>query len=125
MSTRASLPLCYDYNLHPTGHCQKSDVTQQPGTIWSLAQKTAEMNCSHEKDVGHNQMYWFRQRPGESMMLIVFTSVGLQPDYGDLSKTKYSAVKSVAQNGAFTVKDLTPEDSGLYFCAVSQHSDTN
>uniref|UniRef100_A0A3Q2GLQ3 Ig-like domain-containing protein n=1 Tax=Cyprinodon variegatus TaxID=28743 RepID=A0A3Q2GLQ3_CYPVA len=27
--------------------------------------------------------------------------------------------------GTFTVKNLQPKDKGLYFCAVSKHSDTN
>ncbi|KAI3367077.1 hypothetical protein L3Q82_008113 [Scortum barcoo] len=38
------------------GHCQ--DVTQDPEISWSYLSKSAEMNCSHKKDAGHNQMYW-------------------------------------------------------------------
>ncbi|KAL6105180.1 uncharacterized protein ACO6RY_06769 [Pungitius sinensis] len=81
------------------------------------------MNCSHNKDAGHNQMYWYRQRPGESMTLVVYTVYGGQPDYGELPQTKYSAVKESSENGALTVKDLQLEDAGVYFCAVSKHSD--
>lgn len=84
--------------------------------------ESAEINCSHNKDAGHNQMYWYRQRPGESMILIVYTVVGGQPDYGG-AQDKYSAIKDNTQSGALTVKDLKLEDSAVYFCAVSKHSD--
>ncbi|TDG99142.1 hypothetical protein EPR50_G00208350 [Perca flavescens] len=75
------------------------------------------MNCSHNKDISHNQMYWYRQRPGETMTLVVYTVVGGQPDYGGAPQTKYSAIKEI------TEKDLQLEDSAVYFCAVSKHSD--
>ena len=68
-------------------------------------------------------MYWYRQRPGETMTLIVYTVFGGQSDYGAFSKTKYSAIKDSIERGALTVKDLQPEDNGVYFCAVSKHSD--
>ncbi|MED6261282.1 hypothetical protein ATANTOWER_003110 [Ataeniobius toweri] len=103
------------------GHCQ--DVTQQPEIRWSSAAQSAEMNCSHSRDKGHNQMYWYRQRPGETMTLIVYTVFGGQPDYGGNPQTKYSAIKNTIETGALTVKDLEPDDSGVYFCAVSKHSD--
>uniref|UniRef100_A0A3P8SB09 Ig-like domain-containing protein n=1 Tax=Amphiprion percula TaxID=161767 RepID=A0A3P8SB09_AMPPE len=64
-------------------------------------------------------MYWYRQRPGETMSLIVYTVYGGQPDYGGASQTKYTASKEKIDYGALTVKDLQPEDSGVYFCAVS------
>ncbi|KAK2892162.1 hypothetical protein Q8A73_017827 [Channa argus] len=68
------------------------------------------MNCSHNKDINHRQMYWYRQRPGETMTLVVYTAVGVKAD-GDL--TKYSAIKENVETGALTVKDLKPEDSGV------------
>ncbi|MEQ2189146.1 hypothetical protein GOODEAATRI_022266 [Goodea atripinnis] len=99
--------------------CQ--DVIQEPTISWSFKSKSAEMKCSHKKDISHTQMYWYRQRPGETMTLIVFTAFPGQPDYGDSLQTKYSAVKDSIENGALTVKDLQADDSGVYFCAVSKH----
>ncbi|KAL7380450.1 hypothetical protein ABVT39_018161 [Epinephelus coioides] len=81
------------------------------------------MNCSHKKNAGHTQMYWYRQHPGETMTLIVYTVFGGQPDYGGVPQTKYSAIKDNIKIGALTVKDLQTDDSGVYFCAVGNHSD--
>uniref|UniRef100_A0A3P9IM96 Ig-like domain-containing protein n=1 Tax=Oryzias latipes TaxID=8090 RepID=A0A3P9IM96_ORYLA len=109
------LPDCFK------GFCQ--DVIQHPEISWSFASQSAEMTCSHTRDKGHNQMYWFRQRPGEAMTLVVYTVFGGTPDYGGSPQTKYSSVKETIEEGALTVKDLQPDDAGLYFCAVSKHSD--
>ncbi|XP_078145576.1 M1-specific T cell receptor beta chain-like isoform X6 [Centroberyx gerrardi] len=98
------------------GHCQ--DVTQHPEISWSFVSKSAEMNCSHKKAVDYSQMYWYRQCPGEAMSLIVFTAVDRQPDYEGGTQHKYSAIKTVPESGALTVKDLQLEDSAVYFCAV-------
>ncbi|CAG5866803.1 unnamed protein product, partial [Menidia menidia] len=91
-------------------HCQ--DVAQYPEVLWSYASTSAAMNCSHNKDVSHTQMYWYRQRPGEAMTLAVYTALGGQPDYGESSQSKYSAVKDNIESGALTVKDLEPGDGG-------------
>lgn len=83
------------------------------------------MNCSHTKGSTYIYMYWFRQKQGETMQLIAFTMTNNKPDFGDFSEEKYSASKTVAERGTFTVKKLEPDDSGVYFCAVSEHSDTD
>uniref|UniRef100_A0A3B4T5Q8 Immunoglobulin V-set domain-containing protein n=1 Tax=Seriola dumerili TaxID=41447 RepID=A0A3B4T5Q8_SERDU len=94
-------------------HCQ--DVTQHPAVSWNYLSKSAEMNCSHKKDAGHNQMYWYRQRPGETMTLIVYTIYGRAPDYVQKNQTKYLATKENIENGALTVRNLQLEDSGQVF----------
>ncbi|KAK2826654.1 hypothetical protein Q5P01_020868 [Channa striata] len=100
------------FSVHSQG------VSQNPERHWRYVSNSAEMNCSHNKDAGHNQMYWYRQRPGETMTLIVYAVFGGQPDYGE-APDKYSATRDSVQTGALTVRDLKPEDSGMYFCAVS------
>ncbi|KAF3845328.1 hypothetical protein F7725_008491 [Dissostichus mawsoni] len=103
-----------------------SDVTQTD-ILWETQGDNATMSCTHTKDASHFQMYWYRQLPGETMELIVFTRSGVKHhDFGEFSsKDKFSATKPDAESGTFTVKDLQPGDKGLYFCAVSQHSDTH
>lgn len=84
------------------------------------------MNCSHTKGSGYYQMYWYRQLPGEGMKQVAFTTSNSKPEYsGDFSEDKFSAKKTVAESGSFTVKKLEAGDSGMYFCAVSEHSDTD
>lgn len=83
------------------------------------------MNCSHTMGAGYIYMYWFRQKQGETMQLIAFITTNNKPELGDFSDEKYSASKTVAESGTFTVKKLEPDDSGVYFCAVSEHSDTD
>ena len=61
------------------------------------------------------------------MKQIVFTTTAktdhdFEPDFKD---ERFSSTKPDAASGTFTVKNLLPEDKGLYFCAVSQHSDTD
>lgn len=102
-----------------------SGVFQMPETIWGSAGNSVEMNCSHNKDINYRQMYWYKQPPGEGITLLVFTSVGVEPDYGKFSKDKYEAVKTVVESGILTVKNLDSADNALYFCAVSQHCGTN
>uniref|UniRef100_A0A4W5LEA0 Ig-like domain-containing protein n=1 Tax=Hucho hucho TaxID=62062 RepID=A0A4W5LEA0_9TELE len=103
-----------------------SEVTQTPAILWGLKDSDAQMTCSHTKDSSYFQMYWYRQRPGEGMKQVAFTSTTSSPEYsGDFSADKFSAIKTVAESGSFTVKKLEAGDSGMYFCAVSEHSDTD
>lgn len=59
------------------------------------------------------------------MELIVFTMTGAESDFGNFTKNKFSATKTKAESGTFTVKQLEVADKGLYFCAVSKHSDAD
>ncbi|KAM3594531.1 uncharacterized protein V6R79_009451 [Siganus canaliculatus] len=109
--------------LGMAGLVDGSDVNQ-PELLWKEKGKEATISCNHTKGFDYSQMYWYRQLPGETMKLIVFTRFGIEDhDFGEFSKDKFSATKPDAQSGTFTVKNLLPEDNGVYFCAVSQHSD--
>ena len=107
-------------NCH-TGSAAENDVTQTPGILWKHHGDSAEMNCSHTKGAGYTQMYWYRQRQGETMSLVVFTTTGSE-EFGDIDKTKYSTDKTVAERGSLTVISVESDDSGIYFCSVSEHS---
>ncbi|XP_054861948.1 uncharacterized protein LOC129347768 [Amphiprion ocellaris] len=104
-----------------TVYCQ--DVTQSPEISWSFASKSAEMDCSHNKGITHTQMYWYRQRPGETMTLIVYQLMVGSRTMVESLKLNIQPAKKKIKSGALTVRDLQPEDSRVYFCAVSKHCD--
>ena len=97
-----------------------SGVTQSPSVLWVQKGKPAEMNCSHTKGGTYFHMYWFRQQQGKPMERIVFITTSTS----EFDNNKYSATKERAEDGNFTVKNVESDDSGLYFCAVSEHSVT-
>ncbi|KAK2843658.1 hypothetical protein Q7C36_011873 [Tachysurus vachellii] len=116
---------CLNFLLYWTSVlAEENGVTQIPSVSWKLKGESAEMKCSHNKGLGYIQMYWYRQRQGQSMELIVYKTPSSEPDFGSVDKNKFSTVKEIPANGSLTVKDLDTEDSAVYFCAVSEHSVT-
>uniref|UniRef100_A0A3B3VUZ8 Ig-like domain-containing protein n=1 Tax=Poecilia latipinna TaxID=48699 RepID=A0A3B3VUZ8_9TELE len=109
------------YLIMHTGFAGGSDVTQ-PSVLWKNKSEDATIDCSHKKGELYFQMYWFRQLPGKTMELVVFTTTGSSKhDFGSFSQEKFSATKAKAESGALTVKSLEPADEGLYFCAVVKY----
>lgn len=113
-----------DWFTH-TGLTDGNDVTQTP-LLWKDEGHNATMDCSHTKGSTYRQMYWYRQKPGEGMKQIVFTTSYSPHEYqSGFSKEKFPAMKNDTETGSLTVQKLLPEDNGVYFCAVSEHSDTS
>ncbi|CAK6983128.1 uncharacterized protein LOC128375841 [Scomber scombrus] len=110
--------------LWTAGIIDGNDVNQIP-ILWKDKEQNATIHCSHTKDASYSQMYWYRQRPGKGMKQIVFTTTSPPHQYeSGFTETKFPAQKEDYKTGSLTVVKLLPEDSGVYFCAVSQHSDT-
>uniref|UniRef100_A0A3B3I0G9 Immunoglobulin V-set domain-containing protein n=1 Tax=Oryzias latipes TaxID=8090 RepID=A0A3B3I0G9_ORYLA len=88
-----------------------NDVTQTP-LLWTEEGGSATMECSHTKDHGHFQIYWYRQLPGRTMELVVFTSTaqrGGEHDFGAFSQTC-----------TLTIQDLSLSSSAVYFSSVQK-----
>uniref|UniRef100_A0A3Q4M9X8 Ig-like domain-containing protein n=1 Tax=Neolamprologus brichardi TaxID=32507 RepID=A0A3Q4M9X8_NEOBR len=95
-----------------------SDVSQTP-LLWSTEGQSVTMNCNHTKGAAFRQMYWYQQLPGKGMKQIVFTTAYSTHTYeSGFSEEKFPATKTNEETGSLTVKQLVPEDSGVYFCSV-------
>uniref|UniRef100_A0A8C4NR92 Ig-like domain-containing protein n=1 Tax=Dicentrarchus labrax TaxID=13489 RepID=A0A8C4NR92_DICLA len=73
-----------------------SDLIKQPGD-------KVQIFCSHDK-TDYRVMLWYQRSPGDTAMKLI----------------GYLNFKDVKMEEKYE-----PEDKGLYFCAVSKHSDTD
>ncbi|XP_040915920.1 uncharacterized protein LOC121196839 [Toxotes jaculatrix] len=113
----------FNLSLSDSGLIDGSDITQTP-VLWVDKGNHATMDCNHTKGSTFRLMYWFQQLPGETMKQIVLTTAYSDPEYeGGFSKDKFPTKKSDTETGSLTVEKVEPGDSGVYFCAVSVHSD--
>ncbi|RXN36806.1 immunoglobulin iota chain-like protein [Labeo rohita] len=97
------------------------DVLQKPAILYELKGKSAQINCTHNKDSDYRLMYWYRQRQGQTMRLVAFTTSYSDPEYGDSEPNKFVANKTVPESGSLTVDNLELDDSAIYFCSTKSY----
>uniref|UniRef100_A0A4W6BS08 Ig-like domain-containing protein n=1 Tax=Lates calcarifer TaxID=8187 RepID=A0A4W6BS08_LATCA len=83
---------------------------------------TSEIKCSHSI-TSYNTILWYKQEGQRALKLLgyVFTTTATSED--DV-KGKISFDGDGRKQSSLTISNLSSNDS-LYFCAVSEHSDTD
>uniref|UniRef100_A0AAY4AEB5 Ig-like domain-containing protein n=1 Tax=Denticeps clupeoides TaxID=299321 RepID=A0AAY4AEB5_9TELE len=78
------------------------------------------LHCS-QINTTHNSMYWYRQKHGQPLELIVYLYVNLGTVENPF-KERFSAKR---KTNSLAINYLAAGDSAVYFCAASYHSAEN
>lgn len=108
-----------------TGFSWSADVHQTPLQVITNPGGQLNISCS-QNDNNLDYMYWYRQQLGKGFQLIAYIFTNTEAEFEKDFKTKmrFEIRKPSAFYGSFIMNTLTEEDSAVYFCAASQHSDT-
>uniref|UniRef100_A0A671XFF6 Immunoglobulin V-set domain-containing protein n=1 Tax=Sparus aurata TaxID=8175 RepID=A0A671XFF6_SPAAU len=93
-------------------------VHQTPADMFSQPGKEAKINCFHTIP-NYNQILWYKQTKRQ-LQFLGYMYASANPEDGAGVKIEGSAKKD--ENCTLTIEGLT---LSLYFCAVSEHSDTD
>lgn len=104
----------------------EASKVSQTSYKWMHQGQSVTMRCFHTFEQSNDQTYWYRQTPGDTLKQIVSTAKYSSHEYHNgFTKDRFPAEKKKSLIGYLTVKRLQPEDSGVYFCSVKQHSVTD
>lgn len=81
--------------------------------------QSEELHCSHSSS--YNVMLWYKKTHGKGLELIghlVMSSGTVEDKFKDKANLDGNANK----NSVLKLKDLSSDDSAVYFCAASIHS---
>uniref|UniRef100_A0A8C1I509 Ig-like domain-containing protein n=1 Tax=Cyprinus carpio TaxID=7962 RepID=A0A8C1I509_CYPCA len=103
------------------GSVFSTKVHQSPPDLFKMKGDDAELECQHSIS-SNNVILWYKQTPGQGLILLghLMMRIGQkEDDFTGKVELKGDATKS----GSLTIKYLSDNDSAVYFCAASPHSD--
>uniref|UniRef100_A0AAZ3RRD9 Ig-like domain-containing protein n=1 Tax=Oncorhynchus tshawytscha TaxID=74940 RepID=A0AAZ3RRD9_ONCTS len=107
----------------PLSCCLHYKVHQTPIAILKGSKDNVQLTCNHTIQ-NYNTILWYQQSTGDTAMKLIgfafYKSITMEKSFekhfnvsGDGSKEAYLHLVSLR----------SPEDSAVYYCAASQHSD--
>ncbi|KAJ8270254.1 hypothetical protein GJAV_G00112170 [Gymnothorax javanicus] len=92
-------------------------VTQEEKSVIGEENKEVSLKCSFETSYSYADLYWYRQYPGSALQYILYNG----NNYGkaEFAKKRFdSTVDKSKGTTVLTIKNLIPEDSAVYYCAL-------
>ncbi|XP_072821447.1 M1-specific T cell receptor beta chain-like [Vicugna pacos] len=92
-------------------------VSQKPRR--AICQRGVSVTIDCEVSGELISMYWYRQRPGQSLSLMATANQGSQATYeSGFAKEKFPISRPSLNFSVLTVSSVSPEDSSSYFCSA-------
>ncbi|CAB1330463.1 unnamed protein product, partial [Coregonus sp. 'balchen'] len=108
-----------------TGQSLSSKVHQTPIAILKGSKNNVQLTCNHTIQ-SYNMILWYQQSTGDTAMKLIgyalATSITMEKSF-----EKHFSVSGDGQTEAslHLLSLRAPEDSAVYYCAASQHSDVD
>ena len=101
-----------------------SQVLQLPSSIVESPHNSATITCNHSIS-SYNVILWYQQSRGDSGLKLIGYVWSTQPSVEDPFKQRFNVTgDGSTKSQLHVVKLRESEDSGMYYCASSRHSDT-
>ncbi len=82
--------------------------------------ESAVLTCSHS-DEGFELILWYKQSDDKGLIFLGYLNIDfVYPE--DEFKDKISLAGDGRSSATLTIKDLTEDNSGVYYCAARRHS---
>lgn len=108
----------------PTGRSSAANhVDQNPPDLIKTRQESTDLYCSHSIP-NHEVMLWYKQSDSNHLQFLGYLNLNF-PYPEDSLKSKIDLDGDGRNKGKLTVKNLQPNDSAVYFCAVRRHGVSN
>nr|CAA33375.1 lambda light chain of immunoglobulin [Heterodontus francisci] len=110
--------------LHLTGVLAVPVLNQTPISDPVSAGETSELKCAMQNgNVGSYYMSWYRQRPGEAPVFVLYQSTSGSIYRGTGFTDRFKPSRDTSSNShILTIGSLEPGDSAVYYCAANDGS---
>ncbi|MEE6487002.1 hypothetical protein FKM82_014760, partial [Ascaphus truei] len=101
--------------------CYGVQVTQEQKLLIVQTGKTVNLHCQ-QNDSSYHKMFWYQQKPGEGLELMVYSVDEASGDMEEKFKARWSLNRTHLLNSTLCLTSAESQDAAVYFCAVSKHS---
>uniref|UniRef100_A0A8C0ITP5 Ig-like domain-containing protein n=1 Tax=Chelonoidis abingdonii TaxID=106734 RepID=A0A8C0ITP5_CHEAB len=102
------------FSLCPIGQAD-AKITQTPSLVLERGH-LAYLRC--QQSYGHNNMFWYRQDPGQGMQFLIHFYNKKESEKGKITD-RFQADQPQDDVFRLNISSVQPEDSAVYFCASS------
>uniref|UniRef100_A0A3B5M1W6 Ig-like domain-containing protein n=1 Tax=Xiphophorus couchianus TaxID=32473 RepID=A0A3B5M1W6_9TELE len=99
------------------------DVHQDPPSTLSSPQSPATISCSHSIS-GYYVILWYQKPIGGSALKLIGYIANTSPTLEKEFEDRFTISGDGSKESELEVQELQPEDSSMYYCAASKHSDS-
>uniref|UniRef100_A0A8C3SPD0 Ig-like domain-containing protein n=1 Tax=Chelydra serpentina TaxID=8475 RepID=A0A8C3SPD0_CHESE len=102
--------------LHPPAapRCSGAQINQTRSLVLEKGHR-AQLIC--EQTYGHDNMFWYRQDPGQALQLLFLFVHKELTDKGNVTD-RFQAKRPQTELFHLEISSVKPEDSAVYFCAI-------